>query len=168
VSIHETLQHADGLASIAADYRPERVDRIINDALRTDVGAAGLRNLLLVERMVIREAHQAGLRIAGFLGAKNTTEARKQLADYGAKVTDAFNSTIGGLFSARELRPLGTMVFLEAARAFDPSLQSGRPSAILELTVLKEQPSFDMGSFVDGTDAPEADIVRAEKIVSLA
>jgi hypothetical protein len=167
-AIHETLTHAEGMAGLAADYHPDRIVRIVGDALTTSVGAADLKNLLLVERMVIREAQAAGLRIAAFLQAKSAADARRQLAEYGAKVTDAFNSTIGGLFSSRELRPLGTLVFLEAARAFDPSLRSGRPSAMLELTVLKEQPSFDMGSFVDGTEVPSADIVRAEKFVALA
>jgi hypothetical protein len=163
---HNTLTHAD-MADVAADYRPARIDRVVADALRTSVGAADLRNLLVVERMVVREARQAGMRIAEFLKADNTTEARKQLAAYGAKVTDAFNSRIGGLFSANELRPLGTLVFLEAARAFDPSLRSERPSAMLELTVLKETPSFDLRSFVDGADIPPADIVRQEKFVAL-
>ena len=83
-------------------------------------------------------------------------------------MTDAFNSKIGGLFGGQELRALGTMVFLEAARAFDPTAQSERPAAMLELTVLREQPSFDMRSFVEGAEVPVGDIVRAEKIVALA
>jgi hypothetical protein len=105
--------------------------------------------------------------IAGFLKARNPAEALKKLAEYGAKVTEAFNSSFGGLFSGRELRPLGTMVFLEAARSFAPELSAGRPSAMLELTVLKEKPSFEIGSFIDGADVPPADVVRGEKFVAL-
>jgi len=168
VSINDTLLHADGLAKVAADYHPKMTRRVLESALATDVGSADLRNLLLLERMVVREARQAGLRIAAFLQARNTLEARRRLAEYGATVTDAFNSSIGGLFSGRELRSLGTLVFLEAARAFDPRLKGGRPSAMLELTVLKEKPSFEMRSFVEGADVPGADVVRAEKFVALA
>jgi hypothetical protein len=167
VVIHDTLLHADGMESVAADYHPDRIERVIANAVTTPVGSEGLRNLLIVERMVVREARQAGMDIAGFIAAKNSAEALKRLSGYGSKVTDAFNSTIGGLFSGRELRPLGTMVFLEAARAFAPELERGRPSAMLELTVLKEKPSFDMGSFVEGADIPPADIVRTEKFVAL-
>ena len=167
-SINDTLIHAEGMTGVAADYHPSRTSRVVDNALTTDVGAADLRNLLLLERMVVREARQAGMRIAAFLQARNTLEARRRLSEYGAKVTDAFNSTIGGLFSGRELRSLGTLVFLEAARAFDPSLKGGRPSAMLELTVLREKPSFDMRSFVEGAEVPQADVVRAEKFVALA
>ena len=60
------------------------------------------------------------------------------------------------------------LVFLEAARAFDPGLPSLRPSAILQLTVVKDAPSLPLGSFVDGADIPAADIVNAQKFVSLA
>ena len=167
VTIHETLLQAENMADVATDYHPDRVERVLANALTTSVGAADVRNLLIVERMVVREAHQAGLEIAGFFKEKSPAAALKRLAEYGAKVTEAFNSSIGGLFSPRELRPLGTMVFLEAARAFAPELAAGRPSAMLELTVLAEQPSFDMGTFIDGADAPPADVVRTEKFVSL-
>ncbi|HXI32367.1 MAG TPA: hypothetical protein VNG89_28215, partial [Vicinamibacterales bacterium] len=166
--IHETLVHADGFADLASKYDPARPDRIIAAALNDTVGAADLNNLLGVERSVIREAQAAGRRIAGFMQAKNSSEARRQLAAFGANVTEAFNSQIGGLFSSRQLRPLGTLVFLEAARAFDPSLKAAQPSAMLELTVLREQPSFDMRTFVDGVEVPAADIVRAERFVSLS
>ena len=59
-------------------------------------------------------------------------------------------------------------MFLEAARAFDPSLGSAPSSAILELTVLKNQPSFEMGTFVDGAEIPAGDIVDIQKFVALA
>ena len=115
-----------------------------------------------------RTGRTAGPKIAAFLAAKKPAEALKHLSAFGADVTDAFNSSIGGLFNGRELRQFGTLVFLEAARAFDPGLPSLRPSAILQLTVVKDAPSFPLGSFVDGADIPAADIVNAQKFVSLA
>src|SRR5688572_4273844 len=165
--INETLMHADGMESVARDYHPDRLQQVVSQALTTRVGAEDLRNLLVVERMVVREARQAGLQIAGFLRASDSEQARKALAEYGSKVTEAFNSKIGGLFSAGELRPLGTMVFLEAARAFAPELKASRPSALLELTVLTDQPGFAMGSFVEGKPVPPSDVVRTERFVSL-
>jgi hypothetical protein len=167
VTVHESLTNAGGMADVAADYHPNRIDRVLANALTTAVGVADLRNLLIVERMVVREARQAGMKIAAFLRASETEQARAALADYGSRVTDAFNSTIGGLFSPGELRPLGTLVFLEAARSFAPELKAARPSAMLELTILKEQPSFDMRSFVSGANPPADDVVRTEKFVTL-
>jgi len=132
------------------------------------VGRADLQNLLLVERRVIRKAHEAGPRIAAFLAAKKPAEALKNLAEFGADVTEAFNAKIEGLFGGGELRQFGTLVFLEAARAFDPSLPSLPPSAILQLTVVKDAPSFLLGSFVEGAEIPAADVVNVQKFVSLA
>lgn len=165
--IHELLMQADGMDGVARDYRPDRLAQVLGAALTNPVGIEDLRNLLIVERMVVRDARQAGLKIASFLKASDSEQARTALAEYGSKVTEAFNSTIGGLFSARELRPLGTMVFLEAARAFAPDLQAARPSALLEVTVLTEQPSFDMARFVEGEPVPPGDVVRSERLVSL-
>jgi hypothetical protein len=38
---------------------------------------------------------------------------------------------------------------------------------MLELTVLKERPSFDMRSFIEGAEVPAADVVRTERFVAL-
>jgi hypothetical protein len=166
--VHRTLTDAGGMRDVAADYHPNRIDRILANALTTAVGREDLRNLLIVERMVVREARQAGIKIAAFLRAEDSRQARLALADYGATVTEAFNSTIGGLFSAGELRPLGTLVFLEAARSFAPELAGGRPNAMLELTILKERATADLSSFIESGDVAEADVVRRERFVALA
>ena len=167
-AVHRTLTDAGGMRDVAADYHPNRIDRILANALTTAVGREDLRNLLMVERMVVREARRAGIKIAAFLRAEDSRQARLALADYGARVTDAFNSTIGGLFSAGQLRPLGTLVFLEAARSFAPELAGGRPNAMLELTILKERATADLSSFIESGEVAEADIVRRERFVALA
>src|SRR5262249_10560994 len=154
-------------SDVVREYAPDRLGRVLSNALQDPNGRADLLALLNAERGVIRHAHQAGRDIAGFLSADKTADALAALTNFGTQVTTAFNDKIGGLFSGKELRPLGTLVFLEAARAFDATLGDVRPSAMMQLTVLKENPAFDMESFVDGTDASAADIVRTEKFVSL-
>lgn len=167
VTIHETLQQADGMPeSVVNDYHPNKVQTLLNAALG-DPGREHLRNLLVVERSVIRKAHKAGLAIAKAMAEEKPDEAQKQLATFGSEVTDAFNDGITSNFSGPALRPLGTMVFLEAARVFDPVLEAQPPSAILELTVLKEKPAFQIGSFIDGDMPKSDDVVRVEKLVSL-
>jgi hypothetical protein len=168
VTIHETLQQAEGIpASVVEDYQPKKAQLILNAALG-DPGREHLRNLLIVERSVIRKAHKAGQAIAKAMVEEKPDEAQKQLATFGAEVTDAFNNGITSNFSGPALRPLGTMVFLEAARVFDPVLEAQPPSAILEVTVLKDKPAFEIGSFIEGEMPKSGDIVRAEKMVSLA
>ena len=164
-AVHDVLMQSDGMAGLADDYND--TGAILDQALQNDVGRADLQNLLLVERRVIRKAHEAGLGIAAFLAAKQPADA-EALAAFGADVTEAFNAKIEGLFGGGELRQFGTLVFLEAARTFDPSLPSLPPSAILQLTVVKDAPSFPLGSFVEGAEIPAADVVNVQKFVSLA
>jgi len=166
VTIHDTLLQAEGMSAVASAYAPGRARAIVKEALGS--GEQHLRNLLVVERGVIRKAHAAGRAIARALAEQKPTEAQKQLARFGSEVTDAFNTGIDSLFSGPALRPLGTMVFLEAARAFDPELEQRQPSAILEVTVLRSNPAFDMASFIEGSTPRPEDVVRAEKVVSLA
>ena len=167
VTVHDLLLHVDGMEGLADDYDPGRIDAVIGHAL-SPIGVADLKNLLIVERGVIREAAAAGLAIAGFLQDKDGVKARQRLAEYGAKITDAFNSKIGGLFSGTELRSLGPMVFLEAGRALDSRLAEQTPSALLELRVIKDSPSVSLSAMVDGADVPAGDVVHTEKLVSLA
>jgi hypothetical protein len=167
VTVHDLLLHVDGMERLADDYDPGRIDAVIGHAL-SPIGVADLKNLLIVERGVIREAAAAGLAIAGFLQDKDGVKARQRLAEYGAKVTDAFNSKIGGLFSGTELRSLGPMVFLEAGRALDARLAEQKPSALLELRVIKDSPSVSLSAMVDGADVPAGDVIHTEKLVSLA
>jgi hypothetical protein len=152
-------------ADVAGDYDKSRASTVLENSLH-DVGRADLDNLLRVERTVIRDARAAGLGIAKALKAKKAADAVRLLAEYGSRVTDAFNSNIGGLFGGNELRPLGTLVFIEAGTALDPTLNP-RPSAMLELTVLKDKPVFKLPSFIAGDEPSAADIVNAQKFVSL-
>jgi hypothetical protein len=57
------------------------------------------------------------------------------------------------------------MVFLEAARALDPALATTRPSAMLSLTVLKEQRTFEMSDFLKNRVPDAKDIALAERCV---
>ena len=39
---------------------------------------------------------------------------------------------------------------------------------MLQLTVVKDAPSFPLGSFIEGAEIPAADVVNVQKFVSLA
>jgi hypothetical protein len=51
-------------------------------------------------------------------------------------VTRAFNSELSDLFGGPVLRSMGSMVFVEAARAFDP-LEDVEPAARPDITLLR-------------------------------
>jgi hypothetical protein len=86
--------------------------------------------------MTIDRAVEAGEALADFrVEAVDDPEAAlASLAEFGAKITETFNSQLSDLFGGPVLRALGSMIFLEAARAFD-SLEDLDPVARLDVTI---------------------------------
>jgi hypothetical protein len=128
-----------------------------------------LKSLLIAESAIINSAcDAAGLIHDEFLPAASSspTEAIKAFAEFGSKVTAAFNSKIGNVFVGDALRPLGSMIFIEAARALDPSLGDIEPSAMLDMIVVKQQSQFVMPKFLEGEVPGESDIVIQHRLVN--
>jgi hypothetical protein len=129
-----------------------------------------LRSLLSVEAEIVERAQAAGRAMAAFRdrGAKDPEQAVKTLAEFGSAITDAFHARLSGIYGSGALRPLGTMIFVEAAAAFLPDPQTAtKPSALFELTVVKQQSPYALPSFLDAADPkrPEtADIVVQERL----
>ena len=59
------------------------------------------------------------------------------------------------------------MVFLEASRALDPEPKQVEPSALLELTVLREDSQFPLASFLEGARPDATDEVPPVRLVHL-
>jgi hypothetical protein len=57
-------------------------------------------------------------------------------------------------------------VFIEAARAIDPSL-AVKPAAMLTLSVLNPTRTFDIGSFTRGEVPRPTDVALSQRLVSL-
>ena len=65
-------------------------------------------------------------------------EALEHLAKFGLEMADTFNRTFGDHpFMNAASGPLATLLFIEAARHFDPALASTRPAAVLDIKIVR-------------------------------
>jgi len=99
-----------------------------------------LGSLLDVEERLISNAISAGMEMAHFreLAADQPAHALQKLAEFGEDVTRTFNSEFAeNPFLSDAARPLGTLLFLQAAKAFDPSLPPSETAALLDITVIR-------------------------------
>jgi len=79
--------------------------------------------LFPVEGNMVDQARAAGLKMASFRQDQfaNPSQARKDLAQFGQKLTEDFNSNLKTFAVGDALLPLGTLVYTEAVSALDPA-----------------------------------------------
>jgi hypothetical protein len=142
-SISTILRGIPDLADVAPFYTPDQADTIIEESLhRMSPGSPIpelLGSLLFLEALLVDTAVKAGLEMARFQSAapQKPTDALKHLANFGENLASVFNQTLGNhpLLSGAS-RPLTTLLFMEAAGAFDPTV-SGSVDALLDVTVIR-------------------------------
>jgi hypothetical protein len=159
---------AAGFAADAMFYQPDEVDDLRTRAT-TGAGSELLRSLLFVEAELIRQAQDAGRRIANFRSRAGASpeEAIQALAGFGQKITEAFNKNLTSVYGSGALRPLGTMAFIEAASCFLPNAAAVKPSALFQLTVVKRAASFKLDTFLDGKTPKKEEVVIEERLAVL-
>jgi hypothetical protein len=168
--LNETPEHKD----LADDYAPQRAGVFLSLARNQQIGENNLRALLRYESEVVNGAMKAGVAFAKFRDKSKDKpgEAIENLAEFGAKLTQTFNSSLSGLHGGDKSRVMSTLLFVEAARALRPSLSTTpgtAPTALLELIVLKKDSSFKakIAEYISG-EIPEPDETLVEqRLVSL-
>ncbi len=162
--IHDLLDSL-GMTKDAGFYEAGQLQHIVGDALGR--GDQALTDLLRLEAEVIDGAHNAAKKMVEFrkqAGAE-PSKAIAALEEFGAKLTDTFNKKISSLYGGDALRPLGSMVFIEAARALDPGLGSVGPNAVLGLTVLRDGVQFPPAGFPNHQIPQNEDVVIEQRLV---
>jgi hypothetical protein len=129
-------------------------------------GAAQFHSLCFMEAEIISKAVDALKNIAEFRREKKPSEAIEQLAEFGAGITSAFNERVRSIYGSASLRTLGTQILVEASRALDPAIANLKPSAMLSLTVLKENSAFPITDFLKGKMPGRDDIAVAQRLVA--
>jgi hypothetical protein len=159
---------AAGRKSLAAFYDPSEMS-IVRSTATSDANTGKLESLLRMEAGIISAARTAGLQMAKFRARQfdDPEGAVEALAKFGAEITRAFNSRVGGIYGGHALRPLGTMVFIEAARAFLPAGTEPTTSALFELTVVREHSPFDLATFLNGEQPAADQVVVQERLARL-
>jgi len=154
-----------GLEKVAADYNPEGAEAILTAAEQSPL----LQSLLFVEATLIGRAQKAGLDLAKFRLAGNTDPAQAiaSLANFGSNITSIFNSKLSSIFGGDATRPLGTMLFVEAASAFKQTQAKRVPVAKLDVTVLRQGIAFPSAGFPDNAPPDPKDIVCSQVLLNL-
>ena len=170
--IRDRLLATEGLQKLAKNYEPRKAAQIIDRVSRNQGNRRDfMRPFLVVENAIVKGALKAGTAMNAFRTAGSTEPAKavEELATFGAALTSTFNTQIGRLFGGDVLRPLGTMLFVEAAAALsdDPAIREATPSAILSLTVVGDESAYKLSDFLTGTMPPVDGVVASERLVSV-
>jgi hypothetical protein len=162
------LRATPGLAGTADFYDPNAISSLMQKCI-SDPGATLLKSLLFVEAQIIREATEAGVSLAGFLRKPEATpdQLLELLTRFGSRATEAFHAQLASVYGGDAIRPLGTMLFVEAAAALKPEAQTSDASATLELIVVRKDSVFPLASYLGGEIPPPTDIVLQQRLLSL-
>jgi hypothetical protein len=167
---HELLKATPGMDRQTIEfYNPARIDVFVSEL----VSSLGKRNemhfhsLFFVEATIIQKAYDAGLAMAKFLETSSTqpSKAVKLLTDFGTNITQAFNKNFTSIYGDAAIRPLGTMLFLEAALAFLPPNAKKDPTTLLNLTVLKPGNVFKPDGRTRPGTVPKADVLVTKQVL---
>jgi hypothetical protein len=160
-----------GRTDIAKKYSdPDDFSRIVRRNAFSVQGPARpqLHSLLLVESRLVNNAAKVGAKIQGVLkdAPSRPQEAVAALAEYTAKLTEVFNQDVWSLYGKGAIRPLGTVLFQEAAKAFDDSVQVDT-SALLRLTMVRKAVApFPPADFPQNPPLPSEQVLVDETLVS--
>jgi hypothetical protein len=156
-----------GRRSQARRFRPDRIQTFVDES-GIDTGAQ-FQSLLFSEASMVDEARKVLIDISGFWSEAKTapSKALERMAEFGAGITTTFNRRLASVYGSAFLRPLGTAMFVEAARALDPGLGALRPDALLVLKVLLEDADYDLNSFLNDTPPDPALVVLEQRLASV-
>lgn len=160
--IRDVLSDSPDLRGSAQFYGPDQAGRRSQTALNDPK----LHGLLFTESQTIGHATDAAVSLAKFQlnAVQDPQVAVAALEEFGAKITDAFNKGLGSL-AGTTLQEFSAMIFLEAARAFDPAVAAIQPTARLDAILLRPSaPANVIDDFLVGK-APDRVSVGLEQVV---
>jgi hypothetical protein len=142
-TICRILRGIPELANTAQFYTKDQLGAVVAASLKRFSASSPvpelLGSLLFLEARLVNTAVNAGAEMGRFLGqaGQKPADALNHLAAFGEDLAKAFNQTLGNQpFLSGASRPLATLLFVEAARAFDQTLTDG-VSALMEITVVR-------------------------------
>jgi len=136
--VRARLGRVDRIAGFASHYQSARQ---VRQTLKSGNARTLLKKLYRMESIATRRAVGAAVEGAKFAQKQDTrpTEALESLAKFGVDVTTAFNNDLSPTYGKAALRPLGTLVYLEALRGLDPSIdETAAPLATFQIDVLRK------------------------------
>lgn len=150
----------------ANDFAPSNAGRFVQMALSA-LGDVNFKSLLFTEAQLVGGATDALKQVSKALSRAGTapTQAIKALANFAATLTDTFNNRVSSIYTGISGRVVGPMLLTEASNSLGSNGKN--PAAMLTLYALKPGHTFDLGTFIDGTLPPEAEVALPQTLVSL-
>jgi len=150
-------------------YRDDMIEQIITSPGKSEAHWQNFLGLMITESEIVTGIHHAALDYRKFLDTNNLEVAIEKLAEFGAKLTSTFNYKVGNSnYAADTLRPLGSLLFIEVCKLFDPTVaDSVTSAAVFELLVLKDQSTFLMDDFLKGNRPEDTDLALQQRIVKV-
>jgi hypothetical protein len=128
-----------------------------------------LNSLLFAEAEIIAGAVKALKDTQNLLPDLKTspTKAIRSFANFGADLTETFNSKVKSTYGDDSLRTLGPALLMEATKALSGGAVVPAPDALLSFAVLNANHTYVLGSFVDGEIPDAKQIAFSKTIVGL-
>jgi hypothetical protein len=165
--VRRVLAATPGMQGKVGFYQDSEIPKMLRLVIEDKDARMKLSSLLFVEVEVIQGAREAGQSFAKFFGEPKPDKALKYLADFGAHLTDTFNNKISSIYQGDALRALGTMAFVEAARALDESQEPADPTALLDLIILRQQAKFVPEQFLKDEWPTKDDYFLAQQLINV-
>jgi len=158
----------------ARHFHPSKVNSVLEDA-RSHMGQSLLARLFRLEKTVVNGARDAGVELGKARAAlsKARTTAKKEkavkkalerLQEFELTVVDTFHQEVEIPFAAGMARPLGAILFTEAARVF--GADDRPPFGMLNLIVVRNDGAFPLGGYLEGRMPASDDIVVRQLLSS--
>ncbi|HEY3743507.1 MAG TPA: hypothetical protein VGL53_26865, partial [Bryobacteraceae bacterium] len=163
-TIHGLLVEAGN--SNAGSFVPTAASSLIQLALNS-TGDRLLQSLLFTEAQIVGGATDALKSIAAALPAlaKTPTKAITTLANFASQLTDTFNSRVSSVYGGMSDRVVGPMLLVEASRALGSA--GVMPAALMNVYALNPGHTFNLGTFVTGSNPATTDVALTQTLVSL-
>jgi hypothetical protein len=141
---------------VAGFYADNQMGQILGAALHGQL----IDFLFPVEANMVEQARAAGLKLQRFRTPPNQfanpDKARQDLAAFGQKLSEDFNTNLKNFAVDVALLPLGTAIYTAGAVAIDPTADV-EPTAMFTIATLK--------SGVSSLDPADVDILHTERVV---
>ncbi len=132
-------------------------------------GLIQLKALLLAESGVVKSIAKALQNISAAgkaISVSDPSQLLAHLAKFGAELTGALNKNMSSLFAPTDLRLFGPMLLVELTRALSGAGTGVHTKAMLALTSLKPQHTFDLATYLSGSEPSPDQVLVSQTIVS--
>ena len=158
---------ACGRNKTANFYGPDAVAKCLAEA-ESKSGKILFRSLMGAEADMITafENSLAKASEAATTTGTNPAAAIGALAEATASLMRTFHARLRSVFETPALRSMSGLMLFEASTVLDPALTDTNPSAMLSLTVLKEERNYEHVKYLTGELPPVAEIALSERLVA--